>query len=133
MGAWGVGPLENDFAADIECDIEDSEDLSTLINGVLSKYNEGAYIEADLGSESLALGALLVGVDLEDESEHAAASRLQECITPEQRSVLKQLVTETLYGGQSELAELWGDEGQLEAWQETSARILQRWPESKGT
>ncbi len=70
MGTWGIGPFDNDGAADLLADIEDG---GFTFEEVQWAFEDPDYLEADGGQIAIALGALIgsvqngqaVGIDVD--------------------------------------------------------------------
>ena len=62
MGAWGVGPFENDDASDWVYQLEGAEDLE-LVRGTLeAAANPQGYLEAPTCSEALAAAEVVAAL-----------------------------------------------------------------------
>lgn len=129
MGAWGLGPFDNDEAADWAYQVEACSDLA-CVRSKLLEVVEGEYLEAPLGEEGLAAAEVL----------SFCLSHGQSNITTSLSSWLfhlndrptdrdLQLGIETVnrvIGTQSELAETWEESTEGHSWRSQVESLRRR-------
>ena len=127
MGAWGVGPFENDDAADWVYELEAGEGLDVLRSAL--SLGELDYVEAPEGSIALAAAEIVAASggqphpELPEEPAAWLASNGGQ-VTEAERQLARQAVARVGAEG-SELAELWEDAG-AEAWRATLDDVNRR-------
>ena len=131
MGAWDVGPLDNDGATDFLAEWQSTEDfdhLDELLTEVLDL--EDSYVEIELGQSVVAGGYILAALvnesqeelfeedeDSEDwamglpEPDVALLTKLVKCL----RRILKE---------ESEIRENWEETDDYEAWKASVTEII---------
>lgn len=60
MGAWDVGPFENDAALDVLGDVKETY-FSEWLEDVSEEFALDKYIDSDVGSAIVAVSAIIVG------------------------------------------------------------------------
>jgi len=118
MGAWGLGPFDNDTAADWAADLDDasSAERPALIREALTAALEAdEYLDADDASIAVAAAAVVAalqdGGPALDEGYGPTVGSLH--LEPELRGLAARAVARVL-GEESEWRELWEEAGQLE-------------------
>jgi hypothetical protein len=119
MGAWGVGPFENDDAGDCVWQLEEAEDL-TLVQAALEA---AAQPEGDPGSsassEALAAAEVVAALaghpasDLPDEVQTWVAAH-SITVSPDLRALALRAVERV--SSKSELQELWAESDEGRDW-----------------
>lgn len=129
MGTWGLGPFENDVAADVVADIEDDADsVVRMFEEVRDEIeSEGGFVDAQGGAVAVALGALVTGVALEDDQKWLL-SKVRGELNRDQVAHLRNLIFRVMHGPASELVELYEEVGQVEEWRTRVQPILDAWP-----
>ncbi|MDF9717477.1 DUF4259 domain-containing protein [Nocardioides sp. ChNu-153] len=127
MGTWGLGPFDNDGAADLLGEIEDG----TFSFDAIEWAFDGDYLDADGGEFAVALVELaLVALEAHDPSEEVAdldLTAFAALLTPERLAWLVRQGERALAGTEaSELHELWAEAGEdeLEAWRAATRTSL---------
>ena len=130
MGAWGLGPLENDNAVDFVADIEDDADsVARVLDEITGEVESDARgVEAPAGAIAVALGALVTGIGIDDDRKWMLAKVRSE-LNRDQLAYLRSLVFRVMHGPDSELAELHEEAGHVEEWRAQVQPILEAWPE----
>ncbi|MFA6045195.1 MAG: DUF4259 domain-containing protein [Phycisphaerales bacterium] len=123
MGAWGVGPFENDAACDWEWQLEKVDDLS-VIQQALEAASKGDpeddFLDADIASEAVAaceVLARLQGNPGKSDSYTEAVDRwvAGHPLTPSASLIkLARAVLDRVVSEQSELRELWDESDSVE-------------------
>jgi hypothetical protein len=131
MGAWGVGPFDNDDASDFAGEVAEKDDLSG-IESVFDRVLTADYVEAPEASEAVAgaeIFAMLLGRPSE-ETEYpeeidkwvAAADHV-----PSQAQVEKgRKVLDRVLAPKSELWELWSEAGESDEWKASVEDVKRR-------
>jgi hypothetical protein len=116
MGAWGEGVLENDTAVDWLGDLEEQPQLETVTIALGDAAGEDDYLEASAGCEALVAAELVayaLGRPPSEPEERllALATGLREHAALAAQAV-------ALIGGseQSELFDLWHEDGDNDVW-----------------
>jgi hypothetical protein len=129
MGAWGIGNLENDDAADWLADLAEANS-SAAVHQTLAAAAQADYLEAPVGTEALAaaevVAAALGRPPTGEGSDRVATAAAQwpdvaALQTDAQRATGAVLGQET-----SELAELWEEAGETERWRTVVGDLQQR-------
>lgn len=124
MGAWDVGPFDNDGALDLLAEIR-MGDFS--FESFTSAFEDEDYLEIDAGQMAVALAAL---VRITNQDPGAPDNPLGEAdlaafaaqLTPERISWIRQQQERALSDGEhSELYELWAETDSLNSWLEASS------------
>jgi len=124
MGTWGIGPFDNDGAADLVADIRDGQ---FTFEGIQWAFEDPDYLEVDGGQIAIALGALIESVRKGQGLEGLDFDPpvFTDQITPERVTWVRSQIARTLAGDErSELHELWKESGDLEAWLEVSRAAM---------
>ncbi|KJS53750.1 DUF4259 domain-containing protein [Streptomyces rubellomurinus] len=122
MGTWGIGHFENDSAADFSGSLDDAAPggRAGLIRAALLRAAEGEdYLESDEGAEAV-VAAALVAAQCPGGTPVTTAYGPAEPI-PALPVELRPLAVEALdrvLAEESELAELWGEGAESEAWRQ---------------
>ena len=131
MGAWGLGPFDNDDAADLAGELEsldDSAGLEALIAALGAV--DGEYIEADEGARAVAAAEVVAGIVGQPgpttSYNEAAMGWIQRTSPPSNGALVDfaLAVLERVMGEASELAELWDDAG--EPWSDSVSELSGR-------
>lgn len=132
MGAWGVGPFDNDDASDFADSVAEKNDLAVIeaaFDKVLGATSE--YLEAPIASEAIA-GAEILALLLdrpsadteypEEIDEWTAASKHMpsDALIAKARNALDRILAPP-----SELLELWSESDDLATWK-TSVEDVKR-------
>ncbi|WP_425956778.1 DUF4259 domain-containing protein [Xylanimonas sp. McL0601] len=118
MGAWGIGPFENDGAADLVANIRQGR---FTFENIMWAFEDPAYVDVDGGQIAVALGALVQAtrglaanpvpdLDLDAFSDQLTPARVEWVRTQIDR------VTDGSLS--SELYELWEEADELDQWLE---------------
>lgn len=129
MGAWGIGSFENDDALDWVGALEGYDGLAT-VRATLKKVAETTdYLEAPEGSEALAGAEVVAAISGQPGGAvPEAVQRLidtQVTILQSDRDLARKAVDRVL-AADSELAELWDESGEAEAWRAGVAELRGR-------
>jgi len=134
MGAWGTGSFDNDTACDWAQDLEGTEDYS-LIERTLRSVAEvetDTYLDADLACCGIAAAETLAR-RLGGEGKKSAHTEIvdrwverREQEPPPELINLAAAVLRRIVSPQSELLELWEDEGAGEEWMGSIETLLGR-------
>lgn len=127
MGAWGMGPFDNDMAADFAGDLDELSESDRVV-AIREALTEAAaatdYLDADAGSIAVAAAALVAAQRPSGEPVDSAYGP-QEPIPPlsdDLRALAGEALTRVL-DDDSELAEVWDESGDTEAWTELINRL----------
>lgn len=126
MGAWGVGPFENDGAMDFVADLRAGD---FTLDGLAWAFEDEEYLEVDGGQMALALAEVAVAIRQNAPSpvSDLDLSAVAVHFTPENVAFIHAQVKRTLSDAEhSELYELWEETPDFEAWLTVSRRILQQ-------
>jgi hypothetical protein len=119
VGAWGVGPFDNDAALDWAVELE-SEGMDA-IDRALDGAHRSAELESDAASEAIAAAATVVAAVRGDVG--ALPDEVRAWLAQNRMDVDPPLVdraTEALASVRtSELADLWAESDDLASWLET--------------
>ncbi len=120
MGAWGVGPFENDDAGDWVWQLEEAEDLGLVQGALESAAEPDGYLESPASSEALAAAEVVAALaghpapDLPDGVRDWVSAHPM-TVSPDLRSLARSAVARV--ASDSELQELWADSDQGDEWQ----------------
>ncbi len=123
MGAWGHGNFDNDTACDWVYDLEKVSDLS-LINTTVGAILDADSIDGDQAAEALAAIEAVARLKGRFGTRNSYTESLDSWVTNNTQEVPDLLVgrcrnaIDLILGGQSELAELWAETEDAEAWRE---------------
>jgi hypothetical protein len=118
MGTWGIGPFENDTAADWAWALEEASDLAP-IEAALDAVGSGSYLDADLAAEAIAAVEVLAALrgrpttGLPDEVRAWVAAHAQ--AVPDALLVDARRAVDAV-AEHSELRELWEESDEYAAW-----------------
>ncbi|MGS2641013.1 DUF4259 domain-containing protein [Streptosporangium sp. LJ11] len=120
MGAWGMGPFDNDGALDSLADLEgDRSTARRLAVAMREVLDEDGYVEGPEMSGAVAV-ACLVGARVIGTEPDAVAARWLEHNPFEPSAELRDLARVTIDRAtrpdDNELYELWQESGALDAW-----------------
>ena len=124
MGAWDLGPFDNDSAADWCGDLDDaprSERVSIILRTLSDAVDEPEYLELDAGSEAVAAAAVVAAHQPNSPAVEAGAGpafliagdRLD---LPEDVVTLANQALDRVIGENSELREVYAEGDELRAW-----------------
>lgn len=131
MGAWGVGPWENDAASDWAFELCEGGDLQVVRAAFDAVDVDGDDVEVDAACEAIAAAeviALLRGHGtVAVPQEHPLAGWLADGPpAPDEALVaLARSALTTVTGDGSELRELWDESGEVEEWLGSVAAIVE--------
>lgn len=123
MGAWGIGPFENDAALDWIGDLE--SDGVGAIDRALARTSGSDYADTDDASAAVAAAVIVAAgrgqyaADLPEEVAawlQGHAREISVALIEQARGALRAVMT-------SELQELWAETDELDAWEQTIERI----------
>jgi hypothetical protein len=120
MGAWGIGPFDNDDEADFAASLDDlkPEDKAEAIRTVLAGVaQETDYLERDAGGAAVAAAALVAAQQADGEPVDWVYGPKQEIprLPRDLPPIALQALSRVL-GGASELTELWHESPNRDAW-----------------
>lgn len=136
MGAWGCRPFDNDTALDWVQMLLEAEDDGPLIEALGDALDPPAteYLDADLGSPALAAAetvSALAGAhgpflpeELADWIDYQTTTVRAVIVDKLRESAIA--AVHRVGGKQSELAELWAESDDVEAWRATLADVVRR-------
>jgi hypothetical protein len=122
MGAWGVDAFGNDDACDWAYGLEEVEDLSLVEEALDAVLAADGYLEAPEGAAALAAAEVVARLQghwgarsaySETADKWVERTRLKP--SPELAAKARRAIARIL-GGESELAELWQESEEQEAW-----------------
>ncbi|MFI5530551.1 DUF4259 domain-containing protein [Kitasatospora sp. NPDC051853] len=127
MGAWDIGPFENDNAADFAAFLDDAEpsERGEILRRVLAAVADSTdYLESDEGAEAVAAAALIASQLPGGAPVSPAYGPKQPLppLPPELRALAAAALGRVL-GADSELAELWGETEYAETWRSDLGRL----------
>ena len=131
MGAWDVGPLDNDAAVDFLSEWQETEDydhLDELLTEILDLG--GAYIESDLGQAVVAAGYIVAAVVNENQGsvfEDDEESEDWIMVLPEPEVALLTKLVKSLrriLKPESEVREVWEETDDFDSWKASVAEII---------
>lgn len=122
MGAWGTDTFENDTACDWSYDLEEKGQphIEQALNRVLDAGDE--YLDADLGAEGLAACDVVARLAGRPGQKDAYTETTDQWVAEQKDPPGDDLVNRALrvidrvVGSDSELAELWGEDGDDAPW-----------------
>jgi hypothetical protein len=124
MGAWGVGPFENDTALDWFSELEEETSFSAIRRKIEEVITDD-YLDADLLFEAIASIAILAAIKADDERllpdfETSSLDRLRELFLRKIDANIETLL-EDAFGiirrsEDNELYELWDEEDLIDDW-----------------
>jgi hypothetical protein len=130
MGAWGVGIFENDSAADWWYSFDD-EPMEAL-NAAFAATRGAEFIDGDAGSAAAAAAAVIARAhdpsfgDFSPEKV-ARIDEMRSAITAAAGLKAEAAAALTaVLGKNSELMELWAEEGEFEAWKTSISAVLSK-------
>ena len=123
MGAWDLGPLDNDDALDFLGDLEEASDALGVLRDALTLPDE--YVEAPDGASAIAAAAVVAVI--RRGTVQGVAPQFEERITAltvsreqaDEFAPLAVAALERVASEESELLELWDEAGETEAWRAT--------------
>jgi len=137
MGAWGYGNFENDDALDWVFELEQTKDLSVIVNalneiisGIGDHLDATDCANALAAAETVAALAGRPGPELPEEIAHWVGERHAE--SPQDRPLVDETVTRQAQHtinavlSESELKELWEETDDFECWKATVTDLLER-------
>lgn len=131
MGAWGIGPFENDDALDWVwgLDGEDADEvLATALRSV-ARTSTASYLEVTDGATAVAAATIVASAaDGEtDDLPPEAIEYLKRAASPEDDLVASAIAAlDRVTADQSEVAELWDESDDGPEWRESVAALRQR-------
>jgi hypothetical protein len=130
MGAWGVGSWDNDDAGDWVYELEESKDLSLVIQTLRAITNpEEDYLESCICSEALAAAEVVAaangrpGTDLPEEVQ-VWLKRAKPSINSDILNLAQHVIE--IIGTRSELLELWQESDSYPEWRQAMAGLKNR-------
>jgi hypothetical protein len=120
MGAWGIGPFDNDDAAEFAASLDDlkPEDKADAIREVLALVAKGTdYLALDAGGTAVAAAALVAAQQIDGEPVDWVYGPKQEIprLPTDLPPIALQALSRVL-AGRSELTEVWHESPDREAW-----------------
>lgn len=129
MGAWGIGPFDNDDAGDWAYDVVESDDLSVVeaaINEIASA--QGAYLESPDCCNALAAAELVAAMlgKPSDSLPEELAQWISGRPAPPSSTVKNAQEAVSAILAASELRELWEETDDYEQWTAITRDLLRR-------
>jgi hypothetical protein len=122
MGTWSIHAFGNDEAADFAIDLSEADDLGPIRSALDDVIAADEYLEApeaDRGVAAAAALALLNGQEISGTPDVISAWVKRQSTKPEAALLTKaQAVIDRVLSGNSELAELWTESDEYEAWRD---------------
>jgi len=125
MAAWSSGPFDNDDAADLMIELEDEPSWDTVREAFADVLVNPDYVELADGARAYAAAAFLTIAtgrsDVSAQDYYMTIDRMgppPADLTPLARAVLKRIST-----GDSEIREMYLDNGAYAAWMQTVSSI----------
>jgi hypothetical protein len=121
MGVWGTGNFDNDTALDWVFELEETNDLSLIVETIEAVFIED-YIDSDVGAEALIAIEAIVRLKGNFGVENSYAEDLDNWVKSHSLEVSSELIEkskkalELIVSDKSELYELWGETEDFEAW-----------------
>lgn len=129
MGAWDVGPFDNDAALDWISDLDEAEGWSPVA-AVLRFAEVEGYVDAEDACEALAAAEVVaagLGRPRADLPEEATWFLGRVTVQPPAEIVgLAGVAVQRILGEDSELRELWDDTTDLDAWLRETRGLVER-------
>ncbi|WP_432023949.1 DUF4259 domain-containing protein [Streptomyces parvus] len=127
MGTWGIGPFDNDTAADFAGDLDEvaREERQAMIRGVLNRA-AGAVDFLGVSDGERAVGAAALVVAQHPDSDPACSNYGPSEPLPELPADLRMLAVDALdevISNRSELAELWAEAANWPKWRQDITRL----------
>lgn len=126
MGAWGVGPFDNDSALVVVGDIVDGR---FDVDGYLRR-SEAAYLDHEVGVETLVLVELSLVLLGEQEPPvdglEIPPATLAALLTPDRMARVLAIAPRVLRPGVSEEYDLWSASGDFDEWRTTVTAAIGR-------
>ncbi|HET7602086.1 MAG TPA: DUF4259 domain-containing protein [Gemmatimonadales bacterium] len=119
MGAWGVGPFENDDAGDWVWQLEEAEDLALVQGALEAAAHADGSLESPTSSEALAAAEVVAALaghpapDLPDEVQSWVSAH-PDPVSPDLRALALAAVARV--ASDSELQELWAESEEGGEW-----------------
>lgn len=126
MGAWGIGPFENDGALDL---IAEMRSGNFSFDELGWAFDDEDYLEVDGGQIAIALAELAAAIAHGGPSpvEELDLSEVSAQFTSEKVAYIRKQVERTLSDGEhSELYELWQETDDFAVWLASSRATLER-------
>lgn len=124
MGAWGIGPFENDNAAELLDQVRSGDFAFEAMDWA---FEDPDYLEVDGGQFAIALGSLVQVArgELPLPAPDLNLSSFAAQLTSDRVKWIRAQVERALSGADySELYDLWADTGELKSWVEASQASL---------
>jgi hypothetical protein len=121
MGAWGTGNFDNDTALDWVFELEETNDLSLIVETIEAVFTED-YIDSDVGTEALIAIEAIARLKGNFDVENSYAEDLDNWVKSHRLEISDELiekskkVLELIVSDKSELYELWEETEDFEAW-----------------
>jgi hypothetical protein len=129
MGAWGIGSFENDDALDWVGGIEGFDGLSMVRAKLKQVADQEAYLEAPDACQAIAAAEVVAAVAGQPCASPPEAVvqmiEVQVTILQADRDLARQALDRVL-GESSELAELWAESDESDAWKAAMAELRGR-------
>jgi len=120
MGVWGVGILENDYAADFLDSYLDSCSIEQL-DMILKEVNSSSFVDADVAMEALVAICIVLSVN-NSYCKEEIYKKIEKCNNFNKLSKLlpkaKEALDKIYNSSSSELYELWQESGNFKEWRE---------------
>ncbi|WP_153451426.1 DUF4259 domain-containing protein [Streptomyces smaragdinus] len=126
MGTWGMGPFDNDHAADFAGDLDElpaDERLGAIEKALLMAAEGEGYLDGDLGDHAVA-GAAVIAAGLpggDPLGVYGPEEPMAEI--PGWIPALAVRALDRVVGEESELAELWDESGRGQQWRAVVRRL----------
>ncbi|MFK8052803.1 MAG: DUF4259 domain-containing protein [Woeseiaceae bacterium] len=123
MGAWGHGNFDNDAAGDWGYALEERDDLSFVQETIDAVFAE-AYIDADVACEAIAAIEVVARLKGQSGTSNAYTEAVDNWVKAHPVEVSAELIDQStralalLQGESSELAELWAESDDEDAWRQ---------------
>ncbi|MCX5660604.1 MAG: DUF4259 domain-containing protein [Planctomycetota bacterium] len=130
MGAWGLGPFDNDDALDFIGDLVEADDDSMLADALATaSVDEDEYIEAPDGCNAIAAAEVVAAANGKPVKKLPDAARKWLKGKPKPDAKLlgqARKAMKRILGKESELQQLWEESDNLDAWKDVVEELIQR-------
>jgi hypothetical protein len=132
MGAWGTGIFDNDTACDWAYELEGQRDLGVIERALDAVLDGDDAPDADIGEEALAAAEALARLQGHWGVRNSYTERMDAwveaaALTPPPALVRRaHAAIDRILAADSELAELWGESDDADAWKAAVAELRAR-------